>query len=222
MYYLIIENLKIYKFNYLLSIITVTIGIIIIHLANFEGFMIGLMILLFMLFPEFQRLNSIASDGYLKLVNKLPLTFKEMYLHKFIVSISGSFFIVFMLSIACNFFYLPHKLFDFMNILISNVYAGIIINNSTKIFINPKNQFKFKWTFTNFFFYVFTIFIFFSSFSFITEQNYSGQPNWHRSANYLIFFSVQAILAFYIGKLREYVSKFRLLKDYDYENEPQV
>ncbi len=222
MNHLIIENLKIYKYQYLLSIVSVSVGIVLTNYIDVSSFFFLIMLLGLMLFPELQRLNMLTNDGYLKLVNKLPLTFKEIYLHKFVVSISGILIVMFMLSISTIFFGVPNKLFKFMNILVSNIYAGIIIHNSTKLFVNPKKYFKFQWTFANFLFYTITLFIFFSLFDIITERNYVQLPNWHRSINYLIFFSVQCILAFYIGKLREFVSKFQFLKNYDYENEPKV
>lgn len=222
MYHLILENLKIYKYQYLLGIISVSFGIALIHFLEFDGFFIKIMIIMLMFLPELQRLNLIANDGYFKLVNKLPLTFNEIYLHKFIVSTSGLLFILIMMSIATNFFSLPDNLFKFTNIMVSNIYAGIIIHNTTKLFCKPLIFPKLGLSFSNFIFYVFTLFIFFALFSLITENNFNTRLFENRFSNYLIFFLLQFILAFYIGKLKTFFSKFQFLKNYDYENEPKV
>ncbi len=222
MYYLILENLKIYKYHFLLSIISVSFGIVLIQLLEFHSFFLRIMIMMIMLLPELRRMNLIANDGYFKLVNKLPLTSNEIYLYKFIVSTSGQLFILIMMAIATNFFSLPHNLFKFTNIMASNIYAGIIISNTTKLFGKSLIFPKLGLSFSNSIFYVFTLFIFFSLFSLITENNLHTRLFENRSLNYLMFYSLQFIIAFYIGKLKTFFSRFQFLKNYDYENEPKV
>jgi len=198
---LLIENLLHFKFYYALSIITLMIGVAMIHFIGTDGFIIDIFIAVIILSAELNRIGKITTNGYLKLINKLPLNRIEIFTHKFIVSIFGLLFIQILAVISLNVFNIPHYIFDRMNFISSFTYAGILVENNTNLFSKQFRRINQRWTIISFTLFVIIMVVFLLLFKFMTENDYTQIPEWHRPVNYIIYFFLQAIIGYLIGRI---------------------
>lgn len=198
---LLIENLLHFKFYYVISIITLMIGIALIHFIGTDGFIIDIFIAVVMLSPEMNRIGKITTNGYLKLINKLPLNKIEIFTHKYIVSIFGLLLIQILASISIFIIEIPDHIFEKMNLISNIVYAGILVQNNTNLFSKSRSKFNQSWNISSFTSFVFIIVIFSLLFNFVTEKDYTQIPEWHRPVNYIIYFFLQAIIGYIIGRI---------------------
>jgi hypothetical protein len=155
--------------------------------------------------PEFIRLSEILNSGYFRLLNKLPISSNDIYRHKFIISISGIVLILTLILIINFFVIIPLKFFEFMNIMSSNIIAGIIIHNSTNLFYLPKKFSAHGSTMTAMAAYMILLSYFFLLFGFITSEDYLFWGKELISINYLIYLIIQIVSAYYFGKLYHYL-----------------
>lgn len=192
MNYLLFESLKIYKLQYLYSILTVLIGVSFIIYFEF-GILIRTSALALIFTPELIRLTKLQNDGYLKLVMKLPINADDLYTHKFVVRSSGTILVVLLLIIINYFYALSHGFLEFLNIFVSNLFVWITFN------FNDKSS---RMSFQKFAIYAISLFIFFSIFSLILTFDIDG----NKSANYLLILITQTITAYYLGKVYNFLS----------------
>jgi hypothetical protein len=200
------ENLKLYKLSFLYSIITVTLGIYGFILSELSQFpFIYIFVIIIIGTPEFIRLSDILNSGYFRLLNKLPISSNDIYRHKFIISISG-IVLIFTLILIINFFVIiPFKLCEFMNIMSSNLIAGIIIHNSTKLFYLPKKFLEQYTGLLSMLAYMIILSFYFSIFGYITSEENLLCGKELISINYLIYLIIQIVSAYYFGKLYNYI-----------------
>lgn len=193
---LLYENLKKFKKQYLLSIFAVIIGSIVMIKFGLNSFPFKFSITLLICVPELIRIDKIFKGGYLKLMEKLPLSENEIYFHKFIISSSGIILIQ-LLFITVNAFYpMPDSFFENLNMLIVNIFAGIVLLNNTKLFNTPLN---------NNFFSIILIAIFymilFGIFGYITKSDLFNNNFNNHTVNYILILILQCLVTFYTGKL---------------------
>ena len=198
---LLIENLLHFKIYYAISIITLMIGIALIHFIGTNDFFIDLFIALIILAPEMNRIGKITTNGYLKLINKLPLNKIEIYTHKYVVSIFGLLFIQILAAISLFIFNIPHYIFDRISFISCFLYASILVQNTTNLFSKSTTKFNKIWTISSFTLFVTIMVVFSLLFKFMTDKDYTQISEWHRPINYIIYFSLQAIIGYIIGRI---------------------
>ena len=210
------ENLKIFKLSYLYTFIMVSVSISCAFFFDFLRYpLYSLSLMMIIGLPEFIRLQEILNSGYFRLLNKLPISSNDIYRHKFIVSISGTV-LLFTLVLVINFFaILPTKFFEFLNILSSNIFVGIIIHDSTKLYNLPKKLSQPNSTILAMASYMILLIFYFSFFGLITSKEYLFWGPGLISINYLIYLVIQIVSAYYFGKLYYFVLKrTRIYKKY--------
>lgn len=202
MFGLLLENLKLYKMHYLYNILTlIFLMFIMIEFKFYEFYFSQVMIIFSMFTPEFIRINMILNDGYLKLLNKLPISYNDLYRHKLLVSSSGMILNL-LLLITINFFIkLPDDFFNTINLLTTNLFAGIIVQNSTNIYNSPRPNTQLGWDFKSMLSFIILFLGFFGIFGFMTTTEINIYGNINNTYNYLICLILQLIFLYYSGKL---------------------
>jgi hypothetical protein len=209
---LLYENLKTFKNQYLLSIFAVIIGSIVMIKFGLNSFPYQFSITFMICVPEFIRIDKIFNHGYLKLMEKLPLSENEIYFHKFFISSSGIIWVQ-LLFISVNAFYqMPATFFENLNMLIVNIFAGIVLHNSTKLFNTH------YWKMNNNFFSIILFGIFymvlFGIFGYITKSYFFNNNFNNQTFNYLLVLILQCIVTFYTGKLMKLIRTCKLIKSF--------
>ena len=165
---------------------------------------IQIMIIIPMFIPEFIRINMILNDGYLKLLNKLPISFNDLYRHKILVSSSGMILNILLLITINYFVKLPENFFDNVNLLTTNLFAGIIVQNSTNIYNSARPKTQLGWDFKSLGAFIILFLGFFGIFGFMTTTEINIYGNIHNTYNYLLSLILQLIFLYYSGKLYYY------------------
>ena len=191
MFYLLIESLKIYKLQYLYSILSTIVGTFFVYHFNFD-FPLSMFAYILIFLPELNRLNTIQNSGYMKLINKLLINEGELYNHKFLISSSGSIFIIVLILHLNYFFDLSDDFFNILNFVLANIFVWYVVfndthKNSNTLIMNVPNIF------------VFTLFLF--SFLSIFHGLLFIDIELNMSLKYLIIFTTQLIFTYYLGKV---------------------
>ena len=195
MFYLLLESLKIYKLQYLYSILTTIIGTFLIVYFEFDLF-IKIMALTLILMPEGIRLTLVQNEGYMKLVHKLPIDDDDLYIHKFVIRSSGTILVVLLLIIINYFFALSQSLFEFINIIVANLFVWITVYEE----FHSQNK-SLKMNLKKIPILAFSYFIFFGIFKLILQIGLDG----NQSGNYILILITQTIIAFNFGKLYNFL-----------------
>lgn len=161
-----LENLRLYTLYYLLTTICVFAGLYIYTGFELEGFAFLILIITLMFLPEFIRLNKLTTEGYFKLLLKLPISEIEQYNCKFIMLFSGTILIFLNLIFINIIFEIPFRLLENLNILFANIFAYFIAYSP----ISSGNKDK-KIRIIFFFIYGITVFISLTLFRLITENS---------------------------------------------------
>ena len=197
MFYLLLESLKIYKLQYLYSILTTIIGTFLIVYFEFDLF-IKIMALTLILMPEGIRLTLVQNEGYMKLVHKLPIDDDDLYIHKFVIRSSGTILVVLLLIIINHFYALSQSLFEFINIIVANLFVWITVYEE----FHSQNK-SLKMNLKKIPILAFSYFIFFGIFKLILKIELDG----NQSGNYILILITQTIIAFNFGKLYNFLRK---------------
>ncbi len=197
MNYLLLESLKIYKLYYLYSILAVLLGAFLVNTFFELGFMFKVAVIIWIFLPEFIRLSEVQKAGYLKLVHKLPIHSNDLYIHKFFVLTSGTIWTALLIIAISNFITLPFKLYESFNLFVSYI---LIMTSLDKGFSGIGEPIKLN--LQKFVILTISFFIYFSIFGLISREiDIDG----HKSGNYLIIIMLQIAVAFYFGKLYNFL-----------------
>jgi hypothetical protein len=194
------ENLKLFRLNYLYSLLSVSLGILCQYYFPLSyNYYITMVVTLLILLPEINRLSKISNSGYFYFLNKLPISRVDIYRHKFFVSTSG-IFIIFLFIIIMNF--LPFCLCTLIHDLrfYSNMMLAFIITNNTTNMNNSPNKLSdqvSKFDFYVAFGFLFAYFILL--FEFITSDYCQIFGQRFISINYLICLIVQFVSSYYLS-----------------------
>lgn len=194
MNFLLLEGTKIYKLHYLYSILTTIAGTFIVYHFDFD-FPLSMFAYILIFLPEFQRLSSIQNGGYLKLINKLPIDYGELYNHKFVVNSSGTILVLVLILILNNFFDLSRDSFDKLNFILANIFLWFVVFNDTQ-----KNRNTLIKNVQN----IFVATLFLISFMSIFHALLLVDIDINMSIKYLVIFITQIIFTYYLGKIYNY------------------
>jgi hypothetical protein len=188
---LLIESLKIYKLQYIYSILSTIAGTFVVSHFDFD-FPLSIFAYILIFLPELNRLNTIQNSGYMKLINKLPINEGELYNHKFLISSSGSIFIIVLILHLNYFFDLSEDFFNILYFVLANIFVWYVVfndthKNSNTLIMNVPNIF------------VLTLFLF--CFSSIFHGILLIDIELNMSIKYLVIFITQIIFTYYLGKV---------------------
>lgn len=194
MNFLLLEGTKIYKLHYLYSILTTIAGTFIVYHFDFD-FPLSMFAYILIFLPELNRLTSIQHDGYLKLINKLPIDDGELYNNKFVVNSSGTILVLVLILILNNFFDLSRDFFDKLNFILANIFLWFVVFNDTQ-----KNSNTLMKNVQN----IFVATLFLISFMSIFHALLLVDIDINMSIKYLVIFITQIIFTYYLGKIYNY------------------
>lgn len=188
---LLIESLKIYKLQYLYSILSTIAGTFFVSHFDFD-FPLSIFAYILIFLPELNRLNTIQNSGYMKLINKLPINEGELYNHKFLISSSGSIFIIVLILHLNYFFDLSEDFFNILNFVLANIFVWYVVFNDTH-----KNSNTLIKNVPN----IFVLTLFYFCFWSIFHGLLFIDIELNMSLKYLIIFTTQLIFTYYLGKI---------------------
>ena len=195
------ENLKIYKFSYLFSVIAVSLGMLfLIIFKSIDNAFFNFALVIIICIPEFRRISEIYNSGYFRLVGRLPISSSDIYRHKYLISISGIVLIYSLVSIFNIFIILPEYFFKLLMIFSSNIIVGIIVYNNTKLHNSPVQE-SFRRNNVIGFISAFILLLYqFFLYNFINSEENILLGSKLIPYNYLIFLFIQVVSSYFFGK----------------------